>query len=164
MTCSDGAVIDGSVKIGELEKCKHRYQRKLDRQHRTGSPECFNSDGTHITGKCYWGIRSKRSKATQKRIQKTQARQAYIRHDIVHKESHRLATTKAMTVLEDLNVKGMGGKGYGKRGFNRALANATMSELKQQMSYKHEWYNSQLWIVDKWYASSKTCSGCNTVP
>ena len=31
-----------------------RTQRKLDRQHRAGSPECFNADGTHKTGGCSW--------------------------------------------------------------------------------------------------------------
>lgn len=31
-----------------------RAQRYLDRQHRAGSPECFNADGTHTTGRCAW--------------------------------------------------------------------------------------------------------------
>jgi len=29
-------------------------QRRLDRQHRTGSPGCFNPDGTHKPGRCDW--------------------------------------------------------------------------------------------------------------
>jgi putative transposase len=31
-----------------------REQRHLDRQHRAGSPGCFNSDGTHQPGGCHW--------------------------------------------------------------------------------------------------------------
>lgn len=31
-----------------------RVQRHLDRQHRAGSPECFNADGVHIAGRCGW--------------------------------------------------------------------------------------------------------------
>ena len=31
-----------------------RAQRHLDRQHRAGSPECFNPDGTHQPGRCGW--------------------------------------------------------------------------------------------------------------
>ncbi len=31
-----------------------RAQRRLDRQHRAGSPDCFNPDGTHKPGRCGW--------------------------------------------------------------------------------------------------------------
>jgi putative transposase len=31
-----------------------RVQRHLDRQHRAGSPACFNRDGCHTTGRCGW--------------------------------------------------------------------------------------------------------------
>ena len=31
-----------------------RVQRHLDRQHRAGSPACFNGDGSHWTGRCGW--------------------------------------------------------------------------------------------------------------
>ncbi len=31
-----------------------RHQRRLDRAHRAGSPECFRADGTHKTGPCGW--------------------------------------------------------------------------------------------------------------
>jgi len=31
-----------------------RHQRKLDRQHRVGSPDCFNNDGAHMSGRCVW--------------------------------------------------------------------------------------------------------------
>ena len=39
-----------------------RTQRRLDRQHRAGSPDCFNKeDGVHTSGRCVW----KRSRAAQ---------------------------------------------------------------------------------------------------
>jgi hypothetical protein len=31
-----------------------RTQRHLDRQHRAGSPACFDKDGVHTTGRCRW--------------------------------------------------------------------------------------------------------------
>jgi hypothetical protein len=31
-----------------------RAQRRVDRQHRAGSPGCFNLDGTHKPGRCDW--------------------------------------------------------------------------------------------------------------
>ena len=40
-------------------------QRKLDRQHRAGSPECFDSNGVHRSGRCQW----ERSGAAKKTVQ-----------------------------------------------------------------------------------------------
>ncbi|MGV0743044.1 transposase [Mycolicibacterium sp. XJ870] len=31
-----------------------RHQRRLDRAHRAGSPDCFHSDDTHKSGRCRW--------------------------------------------------------------------------------------------------------------
>jgi putative transposase len=31
-----------------------RVQRRLDRQHRVGSPDCFHRDGTHQPDRCHW--------------------------------------------------------------------------------------------------------------
>ena len=31
-----------------------RHQRRLDRPHRAGSPDCFDRDGTHQSGRCGW--------------------------------------------------------------------------------------------------------------
>ena len=44
-----------------------REQRHLDRQHRAGSPGCFNSDGTHMPGRCDWR-RSNSVKRTRTRV------------------------------------------------------------------------------------------------
>lgn len=41
-----------------------RMQRKTDRQHRSGSPECFNPDGTHKRLQCSW----QRSHAAQQTL------------------------------------------------------------------------------------------------
>jgi hypothetical protein len=38
-----------------LNKCRLRQaQRHLDREHRAGSPGCFNDDGTHKPARCNW--------------------------------------------------------------------------------------------------------------
>jgi putative transposase len=44
-----------------------RQQRRLDRQHRAGSPGCFNPDGTHQPGRCHWQ-RSHTAKQTTTRV------------------------------------------------------------------------------------------------
>ena len=41
-----------------------RLSRRLDREHRAGSPECFDEKGRHIHGTCHWKERSKPSRNT----------------------------------------------------------------------------------------------------
>jgi len=147
-------------KIGRDEV---RLQRKLDRQHRTGSPRCFGPDGQHITGHCYWNDRSKRSRETQRQLQKLQAHGANMQRDAVHKTSHRLATQNLVNVLECLFVAGIVGHGRGKRGFNRAAQQANLALLGRQMGYKHRWYHGVLLLADRWFPSSKTCSRCHHI-
>lgn len=45
-----------------------RAQRRLDRQHRAGSPECFRADGMHKTGRCGWQRRSHSAKRSATRV------------------------------------------------------------------------------------------------
>ena len=42
--------------VADQSKAMRRLQRRLDRQHRAGSPECFRPDGTHKRA-CVWGRR-----------------------------------------------------------------------------------------------------------
>ncbi|MHB8296247.1 MAG: RNA-guided endonuclease InsQ/TnpB family protein [Acidimicrobiales bacterium] len=163
VTSSDGTVAENPRAEKQSRKHISRYQRMMDRQHRTGSPSCFSTDGTHIKGACRWKTRSKRSKKNQARLAKANARAANVRRDAIHKASHRAATTFAVNVVEDLNVDGMGRKGHGKRGFNSAVKDAALAEYRRQMSYKCPWYGSSLWLANRWYPSSKTCSDCHTV-
>jgi putative transposase len=61
-------------------------------------------------------------------------------------------------VLEDLHVRGM------QRNKHLALSigDAGMGELRRQLIYKSEWYGSTLVIADRFFPSSKLCSGCGT--
>ncbi len=160
ITSSDGSVAENPKAEERVKKKISRYQRRMDRQHRAASPKCFNSDGTHINGTCHWKDRSSRARENQTRLRKTYAHAARIRKDTVHKASYHAATTNAVNIVEDLRVEQMGRKGYGKRAFNRAQHSAAMAEFRRQLSYKHSWYGSQLWLAAWWYASSKTCSEC----
>ncbi|MGI8983505.1 MAG: zinc ribbon domain-containing protein, partial [Acidimicrobiales bacterium] len=96
----------------------------------------------------------------------THAKVAAARSDGLHKLTTRLATTSATVVVEDLNVAGMTasarGSGHwrGKAGLNRALLDTAPAELRRQLAYKTAWYGGRLVVADRWYPSSKTCSGC----
>ncbi|MFB6391764.1 zinc ribbon domain-containing protein, partial [Polymorphospora sp. 2-325] len=37
------------------------------------------------------------------------------------------------------------------------------AEIRRQLAYKTLWNGGRLLIADRWYPSSKTCSGCGTV-
>ena len=162
VTSSDGHVTKNLRAEQQVRKKISRYQRKMDRQHRAGSPRCFNQDGTHVAGACYWKERSKRAAETRARLAKAHAKAARVRKDTVHKASHKAATSYGVNVVEDLGVSQMGRRAPGKRGFNRAMHDAVLAEYRRQLSYKCPKYGSSLWLAARWYASSKTCSNCKT--
>ncbi len=160
ITSSDGHITRNPRADAQAREKISRYQRRINRQHRVGSPKCFNLDGTHIKGACYWKDRSKRSYENQAKLQKAHARAAHIRKDATHKASHRASTTYQVNVVEGLRAEQMGRKGHGKRGYNRAQHDAALAEFARQMGYKHLWYGTLLWLAAWWYPSSKTCSEC----
>ncbi len=162
-TSSDCQVVENPRAERQARQQVNRYQRQMDRQHRTASPACFNPGGTHIAGRCLWNVRSKRSKDTQAKLRRAHAKAANIRKDQIHKESHRLASTYALNVLEDLFASAMIAKGRAKHGSNRAQADSALAELRRQLSYKHAWFGGILLLASSWYASSRTCSACKFV-
>jgi IS605 OrfB family transposase len=81
------------------------------------------------------------------------------RRDGLHKLTTRLAAEFGTVVVEDLNVAGMGTN----RRLSRHLADASFGELRRQLSYKTAWHGGRLIVADRWFASSKTCSGCGAV-
>ena len=162
-TSSDAHVVENPRAEKQVREKINRYQRRMDRQHRTASPVCFNADGTHIAGRCLWKIRSKRSKDTQAKLRRAHAKAANIRKDRIHKESHRLASTYSVNVVEDLNASGMIRRGRRKRGYNRSQADSALAELRRQVSYKHVRFAGILLLANRWYPSSKMCSVCKVV-
>jgi putative transposase len=48
----------------------------------------------------------------------------------------------------------------GNRTLAKAIADAGWAELLRQLQYKAQWYGRTLVGVDRWFPSSKRCSGC----
>ncbi|MFG1951201.1 RNA-guided endonuclease TnpB family protein [Micromonospora sp. NPDC048830] len=71
----------------------------------------------------------------------------------------RLAREHGTIVVEDLNVSGM----LANRRLARHIADAGFAELRRQLAYKAGWNGGRLIVADRWFPSSKTCSGCGTV-
>jgi putative transposase len=104
---------------------------------------------------------SKRWARTNRRIGRVHARAAAVRRDVLHKETTALAQSHQVITVETLNASGMrSAGGVRKRGLNRALSDAALAEVRRMLGYKCAWYGSALVEADRYYPSSKTCSGC----
>jgi putative transposase len=90
------------------------------------------------------------------RLGRAHARVANLRRDGLHKLTSRLAAEHATVVVEDLNVSGM----LRNRRLARHIADAGFAEIRRQLAYKTQWNGGRLLVADRWYPSSKTCSGC----
>ncbi|ULN49255.1 zinc ribbon domain-containing protein [Mycolicibacterium goodii] len=75
--------------------------------------------------------------------------------------STALAQKHRVVVVETLHAAGMRSAGGArKRGLNRALADAALAEVRRMLGYKTRWYGSHLEEADRYFPSSKTCTGC----
>jgi putative transposase len=81
------------------------------------------------------------------------------RSDFLHQLSSSLAKTKSVIVLEDLHMRGM----QRNRCLALSIGDAAMGELRRQLIYKSDWYGARLVFADRFFPSSKTCSGCGVV-
>lgn len=107
------------------------------------------------------------------RVARLHAQVATRRVSYLHQLTKRLATSWATVCVEDLNVAGMTRSARGtiaepgrnvraKSGLNRAILDASFSEVRRQLDYKTSWYGSRLAVADRFAATSKTCSACRT--
>ena len=45
----------------------------------------------------------------------------------------------------------------------RVIADASFGEFRRQLEYKAAWYGTAIVVADRWFPSSKTCSGCGSI-
>jgi putative transposase len=81
------------------------------------------------------------------------------RRDSLHNVTTRLAKTKPVIVLEDLNVAGL----VRNRHVARHVQDQGWAEFQAQLAYKTSWYGSTLLLAPRFYPSSRICSGCGAV-
>ena len=104
---------------------------------------------------------SKRWGRTNRRIGRVHAHAAAVRRDVLHKATTSLAQQHPVITVETLNASGMRSAGGArKRGLNRALADASLAEVRRMLAYKCTWYGSTLVEAGRYYPSSKLCSAC----
>ena len=134
-TCSDGEV---------FHNLKHtkKYERKLKRQQKKLSKK---KDGSNNKYK------------QRMKVAKIHRKIRNSRTDGLHKITSSITKTKCrIVVLENLNVKGM----MKNHKLAKAIADASFYEFKRQLQYKTSFYGGQVYLIDRWFPSSKMCSSC----
>ncbi|PDO10802.1 MAG: transposase [Candidatus Reconcilbacillus cellulovorans] len=135
---------DGEVEKVEAPRPLARYLRILRRRQRRHSRK---QKGSH------------NRKKSALRLARLHRRIRNIRRDFLHKLSTHLAKTKRVIVVEDLNVAGL----LGNQRLARHIADMGWGEFRRMLAYKTVWYGGRLQVANRYYPSSKTCSGCGHV-
>lgn len=131
---STGEIITGAKPHKALLARLRRYSRSLSRKQKGGK---------------------NRDKAKHK-LARLHARIAHIRNDALHKLTTDLTRRFHTIGIEDLNVKGM----TRNRRLARSIADMGFFEFRRQLEYKADMRGGQVVVADRFFASSKTCSGC----
>ncbi|MGO8950452.1 MAG: RNA-guided endonuclease InsQ/TnpB family protein [Ktedonobacterales bacterium] len=136
-TLSDGTVIANPRHLKRRLKKLKRLQRVVSRRKKGGK---------------------NRKKAVRKlaRLHRQIKNQ---RRNTLHQVTTRLAKTKSVLVIEDLNVSGM----LKNHHLAQAIGDVGFSEFKRQLLYKASWYGARIILADRWEPSSKRCSSCGWV-
>lgn len=103
-------------------------------------------------------VPSNRWHKARARADRVHARVASLRRDAQHKLTSRLVAEFDTIAVEDLAVANM----VRNRRLARRIADASWAEIRRQLTYKTERAGGVLIVADRWFASSKTCSGCGT--
>ena len=101
---------------------------------------------------------NRRAKAKLK-VTRIHRRIANQRKAVLHELTDHLTKTYRTICIEDLNVKGM----VKNHCLARAISDAGFGMFRQFLEYKAKLRANTIKVVDRWFPSSKTCSGCGTV-
>jgi putative transposase len=89
------------------------------------------------------------------RLARIHARIASVRADALHKATTTLSARYETVVVEDLNVTGM----IANRSLARAVSDQGFGAARRMLGYKTAREGGRLLVADRWYPSSKKCSG-----
>ena len=137
-TCSDRTTFDNPKALYAKTKQLERWQRRLSRR---------------VKGSQNW------YKAKQK-VAQLHMDVANLRKDAIHKATSAIIGKQPSHIaIENLNVKGM----VKNHKLAKAVSDVGMGEFGRQIKYKAKWNGIEVIEADRFFPSSKTCSGCGIV-
>lgn len=102
---------------------------------------------------------SKRYEKQRLKVAKIHEQVSNQRKDFLHKESHKLANGYDMICVEDLNMRAMSQC----LNFGKSVSDNGWGMFTTFLKYKLEDQGKQLFVIDKWFPSSKTCNVCGLI-
>lgn len=96
-----------------------------------------------------------RCKAKSK-VSKVHSKIRRVREDFLHKLSRKIVNENQVIAVENLNVKGM----VRNQNLAKAISDCGWGQFCTMLKYKSEWSGKTYIEVDRFFASSKTCSVC----
>ena len=134
LTTSEGEFISNPRHLSKYEDKLTKLQKKLARK----------EEGSNNWHKL------------KKKIAKVHEKIKNIRKDFLHKLSTRLTKENQLLVIEDLNVKGM----LKNSKLAKHISDCAWNMFTTMLEYKGKWYDCIIHKVDRFFASSQTCSEC----
>ena len=126
------------------EHINQQHTKRLKRYQRMMSRRKYNS--THY-------------KDIKKTFNKKNAYIKNYRTDLIHKATTEIVKHNMVVAIEDLNVKGM----LSNHKLASAISDCGFGMIRRFLEYKSAKYGTLLLKVNRWFPSSKTCSGCGHV-
>lgn len=146
--------INKTNRVRKLEKKLHREERKLSRKQLTNTKSYDKNHKPTFRNPFHecrnWNKQKQVVQGLHKQL-------TDIRQNHLHQTSAEIVKTKpSRIVMETLNISGM----MKNKHLSKALSNQKLFEFKRQVQYKCETYGIEFVEADKWFPSSKLCSGC----
>lgn len=144
---SDGRIYANAnygKEVKKLEKRKRHLQRRLSKKLES------NKQGAKF-------VRTSNSNKLQRKVALIDRKLTNIRSTYINEVIKDILSARPKRiVIEDLNVRGMMKNRY----LARSIASQKFAEFATKLAWKCEEIGIEMVKADRWYPSSKTCSGC----
>ena len=147
---SNGTIYKNINKTKEMRKLSKRLKRK---QRQVSRKYELNKDGRKF-------VKTQNIKKLEKEIKLLHRHINNKRDNYIHNITANIVKLNPeRVVMEDLNVSGM----LKNKHLARAIQEQKLYDFKRILTYKCKYNQIELVEADRWYGSSKTCSGCGNV-
>ena len=158
-TLSTGEQCENARPLQQALRRLRRLQRQLDRQRRANNPGSYLPDGRVRPGVSTW-LKSARMLRTEECLRRVHERVANLRREQAHRLTTQLTREYGVIGIETLNVRGM----VANVRLARHISDVGWGMILRQLAYKTSWSEGALLVAaDRFFPSSKTCSGCGAV-